>query len=83
MGVCGERGGGREKVFFFFGGGGGGAVIGHLRVFFWGRFQNHTCHTSHCETKSHRILAFWTPFPIRFSNLTEFSYHLISYFLKK
>ena len=25
---------------------------------------------------------FWTPFPIRFSNLTEFSYHLISYFLK-
>ena len=25
---------------------------------------------------------FWTLFPIRFSNLTEFSYHLISYFLK-
>ena len=25
---------------------------------------------------------FWTPFPIRFSNLTEFSYHLISCFLK-
>ena len=24
----------------------------------------------------------WTPFPIRFLNLTEFSYHLISYFLK-
>ena len=25
---------------------------------------------------------FWTPFPIRFSNLTEFSNHLISHFLK-
>ena len=25
---------------------------------------------------------FWTPFPIRFSKLTEFSYHLISYVLK-
>ena len=25
---------------------------------------------------------FWTPFLIRFSNLTEFAYHFISYFLK-
>ena len=26
---------------------------------------------------------FWTPFPIRFSNLTEFSYQLISYYFMK
>ena len=42
-----------------------------------------TCHISHYETKSNRIWAFWKSSPLRFSNLTEFSDHLTTHFMKK
>ena len=45
--------------------------------------HTHTCHTSHCEIKSHRIWLFWKPNPIRFSNLKEFSDHLKHTFYKE
>ena len=38
-----------------------------------------TCHISHYETNSNRIWAFCKSIPIRFSNLTEISDHLISW----
>ena len=47
------------------------------------RQVQHTCHTSHCEIKSHRIWPFCELIPIRFSNLTEFSDHLKTHFIKK
>ena len=43
----------------------------------------HTCHISHCEIKSHRIWPIWKAVPIKNSNLTEFSDHFATDFMKK
>ena len=45
--------------------------------------SQHMCHISHCEIKSYRIWLIWKPVPIKFSNLTEFSDHLTTHFMKK
>ena len=44
---------------------------------------HHTCHISHCEIKSHRIWPIWKAIPIKNSNLTEFSGHFTTDFMKK
>ena len=46
-------------------------------------FQVHTCHISHCEIKSRRIWPIWKAIPIKISNLTEFSDHFTTEFMKK
>ena len=42
----------------------------------------HTCHISHCEIKSHRIWPIWKAIPIKNSNLTQFSDHFTTDFMK-
>ena len=43
----------------------------------------HTCPISYCEIKSHRIWPIWKAIPIKNSNLTEFSDHFKTDFMKK
>ena len=46
-------------------------------------FLSQQDHFSHCEIKSHRIRPIWKPIPLRFSNLTEFSDHVTTYYMEK
>ena len=49
----------------------------------WWWWWYHTCHISHCEIRSHRIWPIWKAIPIKNSNLTEFSDHFTTSFMKK
>ena len=49
----------------------------------WANSLDHICHISHCEIKSHRIWPIWKAIPIKNSNLTEFSDHFTTDFMKK
>ena len=46
-------------------------------------FLQHTCHTSHCEIKSHRIQPIWKPIPWRIFKSHRISWYIYKRFYEK